>query len=656
MFCNPLKTSLLKIAKVFTNRGLAFKFSIYILTVVSLLFFLTLFYNYQVSKKLLLNESRQVAMHLTNTTITKIGEVLKSIQKIPLRLVYIIEKTDVEEEELIKMLNAVVKNNDELFGSCIAFEPNSFVNDQEQFAPYFYRTEEGIKYKELGHTDYNYFNWDWYKIPKEQGISIWSEPYLDEGGGDVIMATYSIPFYADTGSNRKFAGVVTADMSLTWLETLIDSIKIYESGYAFIVSNNGTIITHPQDQITMTETMSSLAQKYQRSDLELIAKEMMMGKSNFLEYQPLFNDEPCRIYYAPLRNSNWSMALVFPEKELFEDLNELFWEMLLIGFLGIIVLIVVIILISRSIIHPLTELSLTATKIGRGNFDVEIPDSLNTRELLILGNSLKRMQHELKEYVINLKETTAANEKIESELNIAHDIQLGMIPKIFPPFPNRIDVDLHAILNPARQVGGDFYDFFFLEDDVLCFAVGDVSDKGVPASLMMAITITLLRAKAKTIDDPSDIVFSMNQDLSEENENMMFVTMFLGILDLKTREMKFCNAGHNYPYVLKYNGNLITIEETHGTPLGIYYDQKYQSGKTTLEEGDNLIVYTDGVSEAMNMGGEPYGENRLEKLIEVKCNNRTPAESIEQIMNDVEVFTGNAEQSDDITLLSVLVK
>lgn len=595
-------------------------------------------------------------MHLTNTTVTKIGEVLKSIQKIPLRLVYIIEKTDVEEKELLKILNAVVKNNDELFGSCIAFEPNSFINDKEQFAPYYYRTEEGIKYKELGLTDYNYFIWDWYNTPKQKGISVWSEPYLDEGGGDVIMATYSIPFYADTGNNRKFAGVVTADISLSWLERLIDSINIYETGYAFIVSNNGTIITHPHAEITMTETMSSLGEKYKRPDLEEIGREMMMGKSNFLKYKSIFNDEPCRIYYASLGKSKWSMGLVFPEKELFADLNKLFWQILLIGILGIAVLIVVISLISRSIIHPLSELSITAEKIGRGNFDVEIPDSLNTKELLILGNSLKRMQQELKEYVINLKETTAANEKIESELNIAHDIQLGMIPKIFPPFPDRMDVDVYAILDPARQVGGDFYDFFFLRDDLLCFAVGDVSDKGVPASLMMAITITLLRAKAKTIDNPADIVFSMNQDLSENNENMMFVTMFLGILNLKTRELKFCNAGHNYPYVLKNNGTLNTIEETHGTPLGIYYDQNYKSGVSILEKGDNLIVYTDGVSEAMNIDGEQYGENRLEDIIETNCKNKTPEKSLEYIMNDVAVFTNGAEQSDDITLLSVLVK
>lgn len=595
-------------------------------------------------------------MHLTNTTVTKIGEVLKSIQKIPLRLVYIIEKTDVEEEELLKMLKAVVLNNNELFGSCIAFEPNGFINDKEQFAPYYYRIEDEIKYKELGQSEYDYFIWDWYSIPKEKGASVWSEPYLDEGGGDVIMATYSVPFYSGAGDNRKFAGVVTADMSLTWLESLIDSINIYESGYAFIVSNNGTIITHPHDQITMTETMRSLAEKYQRPDLDSIGKEMMQGKSNFLKYKSIFGDEPCRIYYSALGKSNWSMGLVIPEKELFADLNELFWDIILIGFLGIIVLIVVIILISRSIIHPLSELSLTADKIGRGNFDVEIPDGLNTSELQVLGNSLKRMQHELKEYVINLKETTAANERIESELNIAHDIQLGMIPKIFPPFPDRMDVDVHALLDPARQVGGDFYDFFFLEDDVLCFAVGDVSDKGVPASLMMAITITLLRAKARTYDNPADIVFNMNQNLSEENENMMFVTMFLGILNLKTRELKFCNAGHNYPYVLKNDGNLITIEETHGTPLGIYYDQKYQSGVSILDKGDNLIVFTDGVSEAMNPKGEPYGDDRLENIIEVKCKNKSPEESVGLILDDVEVFTGNAEQSDDITLLSVLVK
>jgi len=642
--------------KGFKNKGLVFKLSVYILTGVSFIFFLTLLYTYQVARKLLLNEAQQVAFLHTNAAADKLEMDLLSIQKIPSSLIYLLENLHISETELRETLYMVVNNNRELSGSCIAFEPFAFNDAIDQYAPFYYKTSEGVKYKDLGQGDYHYLNQNWYSVPKNTGASTWSEPYFDEGGSDILIATYSVPFYSINEGKRKFRGILTADLALNWLESHLDSIKIYKTGYAFLVSQKGRIITYPNNQITMKETMFSLADKYNRPDLATIGHEMMQGKTNFLPYKSLYDGRPCMIYYEPLQYSNWSIGVVFPEKELFADLDKLFWRILLISILGIAGLFIVIVLVSKSIIKPLYRLSVTAEKIGTGNFDGEISFKDTTREISILGNSMKRMQKELKEYVKNLKITTAANEKIESELNIAHEIQLGMLPKIFPPFPNREDIDIYAVLEPARQVGGDFYDFFFLKNDLLCFSVGDVSDKGVPASLMMAITITMLRAKAKTLVKPSDIMFSMNQDLSNDNESMMFVTMFLGILNLKTGELSFCNAGHNYPYIIKQNGKLVSLEETHGTPLGIYYDQKYQSGICYLEKYDKIIVYTDGVSEAMNKFGEPFSDDCLENIIGTQCVNKTPADCIAHIMDEVAVFTKGVEQSDDITLMALHVK
>ena len=580
---------------------------------------------------------------------------MELVEKTPLNMVHIIENDKIGEDELLKMLNGAVIDNDKIFGSCIAFEPNMFKDNAEKYAPYYYKTPEGTKYKDLGQNHYEYFKWDWYTIPHNTNSTTWTEPYLDKGGGNIIMATYSVPFYSGTRDNQAFKGVITADISLTWLKNLVNSVKIYKTGYAFIVSKEGRFIIHPNDQIMMKETISSLAKKYHNPTLIKADREMKQGKSNFLPYKSVLNGKRYRLFYKSLGKSNWSMGVVFLEEELFAGLNKLLWRMLLIGIVGTIGLFIVIILVSKSVIRPLQKLSVTASEIGAGNFDIEIVDNSGTREIILLENSLKRMQEELKKYIKNLKRMTAANEKIESELCIAHDIQMGMIPKTFPPFPNRTDVDIFATLKPARQVGGDFYDFFFIEKDLLCFSVGDVSDKGIPASLMMATTITLLRAEAKKITRPSDIVRSINQELSKKNDSAMFVTMFLGILNLKTKELNFCNAGHNYPYISKISGEILAFEETHGPPLGVYYNQEYQSNSIYLEHEDSLFIYTDGILEAMNKPGELYGYDRLKSTIAKKCINKPPVECVNQIIEDLAMFTNGAKQSDDITLMAIQV-
>ncbi|MBC8488163.1 MAG: SpoIIE family protein phosphatase [Bacteroidetes bacterium] len=633
------------------NKGLAFKLSIYILTCSTFLFLLIQIYDYQVSKKLLLNEVKQNALQLTNATVNKIEKVIYSTQKIPSTLIYVMENSEIKENELLDMLSMIVKNNPDVFGSCIAFKPYGFFKEIRQYAPYYYKIQDEIKFKNLGTEDYDYFKWDWYNLPKTNNRAMWSEPYFDEGGGDVIMATYSVPFYDQKNHQEVFRGVITADISLDWLEELMNSIKIYKSGYAFLVSQTGTIITHPNEEFKLKESMFSLAEKYNRPDLKRIGEDMIKGNSQFLPYVSLMLNKPCRIYYAPMPETNWSMGVIFPDKELFAELDKLFYNTLLIGILGIIVLLVLIITISRNITSPLRKLAFAAEEIGSGNFNAVFDYANSAKEITMLGNTFRRMQQELKDYMRNLEKTTAAKEKIESELKIAHDIQQGMIPKIFPPFPDREDIDIYAVLEPARQVGGDLYDFFFLDDELLCFAIGDVSDKGVPSSLLMAITIALLRAKANKDLEVSEIVNSINKNISNGNDNLMFVTFFIGLLNLKTGELNYCNAGHNYPYLISQRLKAEEIQETHGTPLGIHEEQVYKSGKINLKKNDKLILYTDGVTEAMSKDGELYGDDRFLNLIESKCLQSDPEKIIKLILDDVGKFSSGAERADDITLL-----
>ncbi len=261
------------------------------------------------------------------------------------------------------------------------------------------------------------------------------------------------------------------------------------------------------------------------------------------------------------------------------------------------------------------------------------------------------MIRRLNESIEHLKETTAAKERIESELQIAHEIQMSMVPKIFPPFPDRSEFDIFAALVPAKEVGGDLYDFFFIDDDHLCFAVGDVSGKGVPASLFMAVTKTLFRATAGNGATPGEILARLNTDICHDNESCMFVTFFCGILNVRTGEVNYSNGGHNLPYYLHRDG-VSSLENFGGISLGLMEPSPYASGRMVLRPGEALLLYTDGVTEAMDLSRTLYSDQRLEQFLGTNRGS-APRQIIGDLISDVRHFAGEAPQSDDITVLAL---
>jgi len=636
---------------MFQNKGIAFKLRFYILTGITIIFSSIMFIDYQASRKILMNSASQNASNLALSTVNKIENILEPAEKIPGNLAPIIENTHYTEKELKHFLKSVVEKNHELFGSCIAFEPYAHDPDKLYFAPYYYKDADTVSYKLLGDDNYPYFYLDWYQIPKTLDKPIWTEPYFDESGGDIIMSTYSVPFYKHTDSGEKLNGIVTVDIDLSWLKNLIDSIQLTESGYAFLISKKGTFLTHPIDSLIMNESIFTLAEEYDRPDIRKIGQKMIKGETAFIEYKTLLDGKKAWLYYTRLPANDWSLGIVFPEEELFADLHSLFTTLLALAIGGIILIFLVITVISKQITRPIEKLALASEFIGLGNFDTKLPPIKTKDEIGMLTNSFELMIKELKSYILNLELTTAVKNKMESELKIAHDIQQGIIPKIFPPFPERDDVDLFAILDPAREVGGDLYDFFFLDDKNLAFAIGDVSGKGVPASLFMAITRTLLRAKAVKGMSAAQIVTDINKALCIHNENAMFVTFFLGIINLESGEVDYCNAGHNYPYILRDSGKLEKLNQTHGTALGLFDTVIYKSGKVKLNKTETIVLYTDGIPEAMDIKQNLLGDPKLEHMLSNLDQLISPKEITNWLLENTRKFALGAEQSDDITIL-----
>ncbi|MEN6327196.1 MAG: PP2C family protein-serine/threonine phosphatase, partial [Syntrophomonas sp.] len=248
------------------------------------------------------------------------------------------------------------------------------------------------------------------------------------------------------------------------------------------------------------------------------------------------------------------------------------------------------------------------------------------------------------------KETQRTKELIEGELSVAREIQMSIVPKIFPAFPERPEFDVFAVLEPAKEVGGDLYDFFLLDDDHLCFTVGDVSGKGVPASLFMAVTKTLIKAKADIKLGPDEILYQVNNELCKDNDSGMFVTEFLGILTISSGEVVFSNGGHNIPYLLKNNGVVEALPKIPGMALGVMEDVGYVQANIRLNAGDSLVLYTDGVTEAMNPAGELLSEARLENILR-EFDSQTVQEEVHHILRSTRQFVNGASQSDDITIL-----
>jgi sigma-B regulation protein RsbU (phosphoserine phosphatase) len=306
---------------------------------------------------------------------------------------------------------------------------------------------------------------------------------------------------------------------------------------------------------------------------------------------------------------------------------------------------------AKTISKPIAHLTEMTRRIAAGDFTQRIDIPANN-EIGVLAASFNEMTRRLNESIENLKETTAAKERIESELQIAHEIQMSMVPKIFPPFPERREFDIFATLVPAREVGGDLYDFFFIDDDHLCFAVGDVSGKGVPASLFMAVTKTLFKATAGNGGTPGEILARLNAEICRDNESCMFVTVFCGILNIRTGQVDYSNGGHNLPYYL-HHGGVSPLENSGGRALGLVEQSPYASGRMVLRPGESLLLYSDGVTEAMDASETLYSDQRLESFL-VSNRGSSPRQIIGDLVTDVRHFASGAPQSDDITGLALL--
>lgn len=548
-------------------------------------------------------------------------------------------------EELFSICRAIVKTNHQIQGACIALKPNAIPSTNKLFAPYVMMTNKGkMIERDLAYT-YKYLEKPWYKQTVQKKRAWWTSPFTEANG--TIVVSYCLPIKSKNG---KVMGAFVLDMSLTNLTKHVESIKPYPNSFITVMDRKLNFIVHPDKDLILKGTPSQVLNEKNYEVNETIfvdIKNHVRGMGAFGE-----KGDQKFLYYAPLKHTGWTITLECDKDEITSRTSQICKQMLIITLLGILTLLFTTLGIMRKFLHPIRLYSKAALQIARGNLHTPIPRMKDHNELWALGESLNNMQKSLEKHIKDLEMTTKAKSRIESELNIASRIQMSMIPKIFPPYPERDDLDIYGTLIPAKAVGGDLYDFF-LRDEKLFFCIGDVSGKGVPASLLMAVTRSLVRIVAAQESKPEKIISSLNYMMSDMNDSNMFVTLFVGVLDMPTGRFRYCNAGHNAPVIIDgktHKAKMLDVKPN--LPVAIIQDMQFEMQETVITPDSTIFLYTDGLTEAENANKELFGEDRMMEVLS-QTGALTAEEQVNRMLESVHQHVKDAEQSDDLTLTAI---
>lgn len=474
------------------------------------------------------------------------------------------------------------------------------------------------------------------RIAKSKKISLWSGPhYVTKRSNQSPVTTFLTPL---TNEKGEVKGVLCADISLDWLKKIAD--KEIESGNAYItVADKEGLFLYNRD--------SSLIMKYvsEAPEIPVDSSKVIGFMCRLVGVKDVGNSSMSSEVIA---KTGWIVTCVVP----LGDNNDMTMiiTLLVITMLMMLILAIVscIVLTVNWQLRPLGRIAEAANAISNGDFSYKIPEVSGHSDISHLRNSFVAMQQELVRYIADLRNTTEKKAGMERDLHIASQIQKGLLPKTFPAFPDRNDIDIYGLVVPAKEVGGDIFDFF-MRDEKLFFLIGDVSGKGVPASLFMMVVGHLFRNVGRYSNEPSIIVSGINSELANGNDQDMFCTLFCGVLDMETGMLSYCNAGHNAP-ILMTKGSTDFMKPCTNLPAGAIADFSYQTESVQMQKDDALFLYTDGVTEAENKATELFGDSHTLGIVEL-LKDASMKEMADGVFDAVKTFADGNEQSDDITML-----
>ncbi len=626
------------------KKSLSTKLSLWIVIFTAVILVTALGYMFNVSRQAIRQEAENHATEILENTTLRVNAILERVEVAANNTDWLITRHLDGPDSMFVYSRRILENNPDLNGCSIAFEPGFFKQKGRYFSAFSLRDNGEILTTQEGNEHYEYFYMDWYQLCKLLDRPVWTEPFIDYNPENIyskdMIASYCKPI---KDKNGKYVGTISVDLSLTWLSNTISAVKPYPNSYSIMTGRGGTFFVHPDSTKLFYHTIFTETLDHEDTALAALGHAMQRGEEGMR--QLVIDGQESYVFYKPLGNTGWSVAIVCPESDIFGAFDRLSRAVTISVFVGLLLLLLICIQIITRELKPLRQLADQARIIAKGNFDETLPESRRVDEIGQLSQSFSDMQRSLAGYIEELKQTTAQKASIESELKVASDIQMSMVPRIFPAFPNRPDIDLYASMTPAKEVGGDLYDFF-IQDERLYFCVGDVSGKGIPASLFMAVTRNLFRIVAQQGHTPEEIATQINNILSHDNEQNMFVTMFIGCADLRTGHLDYCNCGHNAPLI---DGQFLKLQYTN-CPIGILEEAEFHGESIDDVRGRQILIYTDGLNEAENPQKQLFGDERLQELME-KALSLNSEQVIDMLKEAVERHRNGAAPNDDLTLL-----
>lgn len=641
---------------------------------------------YEMTSSVVEEEEMDLYESKLNVSVQKVRRVLSDVYVATRNQVPMIEESLDNPDRMYTLVERLIRFNPRIRSCGITFVADYYPQKGRWYCPYAVRRDSNkVEVKNVGSADFDYLTAEWFTEALKAKEGYWSKPYYE--GNDTVtpLVSYMAPIRDKQG---RTVAVLGADVSLDWFsDVLIKMTKKtthvrntnptdnkrhetrkskYRIGtpYSFVIDGKGTYIAHTDKKLILKGNFLEETASYPDTLANYYCRQMIAGKKGFYPNHDednknteslIIRDQSVYLFYAPIEFTDWSMALILPAFDI-KGLG---------SFVGIILLLLislallVVYFVGRRIIQktarPLHQLATSAGEVAKGRFDTPLPIIKHNNEIRMLRDSFEDMQHSLTKYVDELKTTTASKAAIENELKVAHDIQMSMLPKDFPPYPERDDIDIAASLTPAKEVGGDLFDFY-IHDGKLFFCIGDVSGKGVPASLVMAVTCSLFRNVSARVSEPNEILCTLNDALVMNNETNMFVTAFVGVLDLKTGLLRYCNAGHDAPLLIGDGVDMLPCDPN--LPLGVLSGWTFTSQEAVINSQTVIFLYTDGLTEAEDMSHAQFGDQRVISVAEqvLADGEHVPSTIISLMSQAVHTFVGNAEQSDDLSMLAIKYK
>ena len=608
-----------------------------------------LYMSYQATAERLENDAERDADQLAAQLAAGMDAVIRPIEGGIRTVASQLEEIDPPKEQYPARIRGILSAWPDVYGSTIAVDvARENAATVQPFAPYLFRRAGDIAYSDLATASYAYRELPWYRSAADSQRPVWSLPYFDAGGGEAWMVTYSVPFFRRHADNRRLlAGVVTADLDLEWVRKAAATVQLASAGMGWLIS--------PPAAHTFVTPIGATVQRIETFDPSLdansirdIGEQMLADRETFRLLPASVSPQPAYLAARTLQTLDWRVMLIIPQSELLAEARTLLRRQLWLGAAGLVLLIAAISLVAAAIVRPVHALAVAVSTAGEDRLGFSLPDVPRRDEVGVLTAALRRMRDSLREHVELRAASLAEQARLDRDLQIAASIQQSMLPKSGScAIPAGVRVA--AALLPARQVGGDLYDYFAVDDRTLLFAIADVSDKGIPAALFMARLAGLLRVLATSGKSPDRILHEINAHLVADNDACMFVTIGCGLLDVGNGHVRYASAGHELPFLRMAEGSVQPLVVENGPALGIDASAEYTVAESVIAPGDTLLLFTDGVTEAALPDESQFGSDRLAALLG-EPQEGSPDELVRRV---VDTIAAEARATDDLTVLAI---